>query len=131
MSDKKKEQLGMNPSTAHSALRKEIMFHLAKKLGEDICHQCGEKIETVREFSVEHKIPWMDSEDPKGLFFDMENISFSHLSCNIKAGRKPKQKYFTEEERRIASNKYNREYRKANPESTKKSRKQNYINNGH
>lgn len=27
----------------------------------------------------------MDSEDPVEKFFDLENISFSHLSCNIKA----------------------------------------------
>lgn len=36
---------------------------------------------------IEHKIPWLDSDKPKELFFDLENIGFSHLSCNIKARR--------------------------------------------
>lgn len=38
-------------------------------------------------FSIEHKIPWLDSEDPTGLFFNLDNISFSHKSCNYEAKR--------------------------------------------
>ena len=38
--------------------------------------------------SIEHKIPWLDSDNPKELFFNLEkNIAFSHLSCNISAAR--------------------------------------------
>lgn len=84
---KKSKQLGMNVSTAQGRLRKDIMFHLAQIIGLDICHQCGGVIETVEEFSIEHKIPWLDSEDPKGMFFDLDNIAFSHLSCNVRASR--------------------------------------------
>ena len=40
----------------------------------------------VDEFSVEHKIPWLDSDDPIGLFFSLDNIAFSHHSCNSGAG---------------------------------------------
>lgn len=89
MKDKKAQQLGMNPSTAAHALKKTLMFHLAVKCGMDTCHQCGEKIETHKELSVEHKVAWLDSEDPVELYFDLENIAFSHLSCNIRASRKP------------------------------------------
>ncbi len=39
-------------------------------------------------FSIEHIVPWLDSDDPKGLFFDLNNIAFSHLSCNVGAARK-------------------------------------------
>ncbi len=87
--DKKTLQLGMNPSTAQHALRKELMFHLAKHCNMDICFQCGSTIETSKELSIEHKVPWLDSEDPIGLFFDLDNIAFSHLKCNIAAARHP------------------------------------------
>lgn len=86
----KKKQLGMPIGTATARLKKSIMFELVKKLNLDICYVCKEKIEDESEFSVEHKIPWMYSENPKELFFDIENIAFSHLGCNIGAGRKTK-----------------------------------------
>lgn len=105
-------QLGMNPSTASGALKKEIMFSMAQRLGEDICHQCGNKIETVKEFSIEHIVPWLHSEDPKTTFFSLENIAFSHFLCNVKAGRRAVL-HSTEEERKKAkrdSEKRNRVY---------------------
>ena len=88
MSNKKKtEQLGMSHGTATHRLRKHIMFKFVQMQGCDICFQCGEKIESVDHLSVEHKIPWLDSDDPVGLFFDLSNIAFSHLSCNVGAAR--------------------------------------------
>lgn len=44
----------------------------------------------MEEFSVDHKKEWL-YEDPQ-LFWDLENISFSHLSCNVRANRKPHKK---------------------------------------
>ncbi len=87
--DERHRQLGMNPSTAASALKKDIMFSLIKRLDEDICYQCGKRIETVKELSVEHKTPWLHTENPKETFFDLGNIAFSHLSCNSRAARSP------------------------------------------
>lgn len=81
-------QLGMSHGSACNKLRKQIMFRMMQKCGEDICFQCGEKIESVDTLSVEHKIPWMNSNDPVGLFFDTDNIAFSHLSCNCRAYNK-------------------------------------------
>lgn len=86
MTDKKKQQLGMNPSTAQGRLLKDILWSFVDTSGS-LCFQCGNKMSRDN-FSIEHKIPWLDSEDPVGLFFDMENIGFSHLTCNVKAGRK-------------------------------------------
>lgn len=60
-------------------------------------------------FSIEHKIPWLDSDDPVDLFFNLENIDFSHLLCNSAAKRIPHKKYFTEEERLNAIRKSNTE----------------------
>lgn len=86
-SDKKDSQLGMSNGTATARLRKNILFSMIKKLELDVCFQCGNKIETVDELSIEHKIPWLDSEDPIRLFFDLDNIAFSHLKCNVGAVR--------------------------------------------
>lgn len=87
MSNKKNNQLGMNFGTASNRLRKIIMFELIKRLNLDTCYQCGCKIDNANEFSVEHKIPWLDSENASGLFFDLDNIAFSHLKCNSGAKR--------------------------------------------
>jgi len=79
---KKTEQLGISFSTANSQLRKMIMFKLVQQAGLDICHQCKRKIEEIENFSIEHKVPWLDKENAKELFFDLNNIGFSHTRCN-------------------------------------------------
>lgn len=84
---KKGEQLGMPIGTAQAILRKKVLFNLIVLLGLNKCFQCGEQIDNVNDLSIEHKIPWLDSDDPKGLFFNLENIAFSHLKCNSKARR--------------------------------------------
>jgi hypothetical protein len=81
----KSEQLNMSFGAAGNQLRKSIIFHLIQKCGLDTCYQCGKKITSVDELSIEHKVPWQSSSDPKRLFFDIENIAFSHLKCNVSA----------------------------------------------
>lgn len=83
LNDKKRSQLGMPNGTATARLRKSILFQLVKETGRNICHQCGKEIVSEDELSIEHKIPWLDSENPIELFFDLNNIAFSHLRCNI------------------------------------------------
>jgi hypothetical protein len=85
---KKTEQLKMPIGTATAILRKDILFNLIQKCGLDICFQCGNKIEFVDDLSIEHKVPWLDSNDPVKNFFNLENIAFSHLKCNICSSRK-------------------------------------------
>ncbi len=70
----------MSPSKARGRLIKIILFDLAKRLSLDICFQCGTKIETLDEFTIEHKKPWLHK-DPQ-LFWAVENIAFSHHLCN-------------------------------------------------
>ena len=91
MSSKKQNlQLGGNYSTLMHHLRKSIMFDLCVQAGQNLCYQCYEPIEDIAEFSIEHKIPWLDSETPRELFFDLDNIAFSHLLCNTTAARRYK-----------------------------------------
>lgn len=85
---KKHQQLGESYGTASNKLRKSILFEMLRRLGLDVCFQCRQQIETIRELSIEHKVAWLDSSNPVAMFFDMENIAFSHLSCNISAGRR-------------------------------------------
>ena len=85
---RKNEQLGMNAATAANKLRKLIMFKLLKDSNKNVCYRCGKTIDSVEELSIEHKIPWLHSDNPKELFFDIDNIAFSHLKCNLAASRK-------------------------------------------
>ncbi len=78
----KSEKLGMPHGTANGRLKKAIMFMLVQRLGMDTCYRCGKKIETVKELSIEHIVSWEMAKDPVATFFDLDNIAFSHLSCN-------------------------------------------------
>lgn len=80
--NKKSKVLGMNSTTARSRLVKMILFKLLQDHNLDNCFRCKEKIVDIKDLSIEHKIPWLNSENPIELFFDLDNISFSHLSCN-------------------------------------------------
>ena len=82
MSDKKTLQLGMNPSTASGRLVKDLLWSLIKETGQDACCKCGDPM-SRETFSIEHVTPWLDSEDPVGLYFDLGNIAYSHLRCNV------------------------------------------------
>lgn len=82
---KKTLQLGMNPSTASGRLVKDTLFKLAIEAGY-ACYRCSKPL-TRDTFSIEHKEPWLDSEDPVGTFFDQDNIAFSHLTCNVRESR--------------------------------------------
>ncbi len=100
---KKSEQLGMNDSTASHKLRKLILFSLVQQTNRDICFRYQSKIETVEDLSIEHKVPRLDSNDPISIFFDLNNIAFSHLKCNIAYRRKPNKKYLTDDELKTAN----------------------------
>lgn len=85
---KKAEQLGMPHGTAANRLRKMVLFKLLEEREQNLCFQCGEWIKCSDDLSIEHKIPWLDSDDPASLFFDLGNIAFSHLKCNAGSARR-------------------------------------------
>ncbi|KKL25623.1 hypothetical protein LCGC14_2403400, partial [marine sediment metagenome] len=37
-------------------------------------------IDNIDDFTIEHKIPWLDNDSD--LFWDLDNIAFSHNRCN-------------------------------------------------
>ena len=81
-------QLGMPYGTARNVLNKQLMFTFVQRLGLDTCHQCGKRIESVDNLSVEHKKAWLHEPNAKELFFDLDNIAFSHHKCNSAAARR-------------------------------------------
>ncbi len=83
--DKKTAQLGEPIGTASAKLKKMILFKLVQQCQLDVCYRCGNKIESVDDLSIEHIKNWLNSDDPIGLFYDLSNIAFSHLRCNIAA----------------------------------------------
>jgi len=86
---KKTEQLGMPYGTASGRLLKRLLLRMAQDLHRDMCFRCGKRIETVEEFSIEHKKDWLDvSVD---LFWDLDNIAFSHRVCNVAASKRDSQ----------------------------------------
>lgn len=90
MSNKsKEEQLGMPIGTASARLKKSIMLNLIKKLSQNICYRCNKKIRTPEELSIDHIKNWLHK-SPK-LFWDLNNITFSHRKCN-KSERTPRTK---------------------------------------
>ncbi len=84
---KKGDQLGMPLGTAYAKLRKSVLFKLVKQTNQNVCFHCKKTIESIDEFSIEHKIPWLDNNPD--LFWNLDNIAFSHLTCNVSAARKP------------------------------------------
>ena len=85
--EEKSKQLGMNASTASARLVKDLLYKLVVETGRNGCYRCGKPMSRGT-FSIEHKTPWLHSDDPVRLYFDTENISFSHLSCNVGAARR-------------------------------------------
>lgn len=75
--------LGMPHGTAGHQLRKGLLFKFAAQLGLTVCFNCGKIIESVDDLSIEHKLPWLNADNPREAFFDLDNIAFSHLRCNV------------------------------------------------
>ena len=80
---KREKQLGMSIGTASNRLRKKILFDLVKKTNQDNCYRCNKKITDISNLTIEHKVRWLDSKNPIELFFDLDNIAFSHSKCNV------------------------------------------------
>lgn len=81
--DRRRQKLGMPQGTACNRLVKMILFDLAKRLELTACFRCGHQIESRKEFTIEHMADWEYSDNPQAIFFDLDNISFSHHRCNV------------------------------------------------
>lgn len=82
---RKAELLGEPFGTANNKLRKIVLYELAKQLSLLDCYRCG-KFMVIKDFSIDHKERWGVADDPIKVFYDIENIAFSHGVCNTVAG---------------------------------------------
>lgn len=82
MDNKKSAVLGEHHSTARARLVKMILFKLLVDNNLNNCFRCNQKIDAIKDLSIEHKKAWLNSGNPKELFFDVNNVAFSHLDCN-------------------------------------------------
>jgi len=93
---KKERHVQLGLKTASYKLNKDILFKFIIEAGHN-CFRCGGTL-TRDNFSIDHKIPWLNKENAVELFFDLDNIAFSHRICNSKAARKPHKKYSNKKE---------------------------------
>ena len=100
MSQLKSEKLGMPIGTARARLIKDILWKYVVLCGDDYCYRCGHQILNPLELSIEHKNPWGISDNPLNLYFDLENIAFSHIKCNSIHGSNINRKHSTDLDRR-------------------------------
>jgi hypothetical protein len=122
---KKREQLGMDPGGASVRLNRDLLFKFVMSSGEK-CFRCGGEL-TRETFSIEHKEPWLDSHDPVKLFFDLDNVAFSHKVCNYRAARRPNKKYSSVSEQRKAEWQRQKLVRVYSP----RKRREQYLRTGH
>lgn len=88
-SGKRKDALLGSPhGTANARLRKAILFKYVQLAGHDICFRCARKIDSVNDLSIEHKESWQLAANPVEAFYDLGNVAFSHLRCNVSASDK-------------------------------------------
>ena len=80
--DKKSKQLGMSFGTAGARLKRLIIWSLLVELNLEHCYRC-EQLMSVDTYSIDHDINWLDNDVE--LFWDITNIRYSHLSCNVQA----------------------------------------------
>lgn len=79
--EKANDQLRQNRRTASHKLNRKIMFSLLVETGRGTCVRCECDLNEDT-FSIDHMENWLNSEDPRGLFFDIKNIDFSCKLCN-------------------------------------------------
>ena len=126
---KKQQQLGINPGTASHRLVKDLLFKFVVDAGHK-CFRCDLPL-TRGDFSIEHIVPWLDSNDPAGLYFDLANIAFSHRVCNFAVARKPSKAWSTEDERKERDAKTERNRWQRLPAETQRSvRREKYLRYG-
>jgi 5-methylcytosine-specific restriction endonuclease McrA len=101
--ERSSQQLGMEYTKATTQLKRKLLYHLWP---DKNCFRCGRGM-SIKDFTLDHKDPWRNSPDPQALFFDLDNIAFSHTSCNAAAKRHtprsytPHGKYWEDEQARL------------------------------
>lgn len=81
------QKLGQGFTSARKLLLKKIVWDFIVKCDLNKCFRCGLPM-SFEDYSLEHKVAWYNSEISKDLYFDLDNISYSHAKCNREHGTK-------------------------------------------
>jgi hypothetical protein len=81
---RRSELLGMPFGTACNKLRRMVMFDILQRHEENVCFKCGRIIVKFEDLTLEHKEAWQGGGPT--LFWDLNNIAFSHRQCNMPTG---------------------------------------------
>jgi 5-methylcytosine-specific restriction endonuclease McrA len=90
---KNKLRLGMSHGKANHLLMRSIIFSLVVRSDRDRCYRCGHVILRPELLSIDHVEPWRHG-DSTDLFWNLENIAFSHQVCN--SGARGPRRFHTE-----------------------------------
>lgn len=125
----KRPRLKLLRKRSRHTLAQDILFDFIVKAGH-VCFRCGKKLNR-NDFTIEHKVPWLGEENYLELYYDLENIAYSHLGCNIAAARKPTKKHNSVEERKAFKLKRARElWNELDKDFRKARRKRSYEKYG-
>jgi len=124
----KSQALGMSHGKAANKLRKIILFSFICYLNLNKCYRCEKQIKDIEDLSIEHKTAWLHAEDPYETFFDLNNIAFSHLKCNIRGDNEPYPEHL--KGAKLNSARHKRHWLKMSLEERKKNRRKRYIKYG-
>lgn len=83
---KYEKQLGMDLGTAQHRLRKQVLFRLVKETCGIKCYRCSKDM-SEDDFTLDHKVAWRNSPKAEALFWDSDNVAWSHSVCNTQASR--------------------------------------------
>ena len=86
--DKDQKQLGMNIAVAQRKLVRMLLFRELVLTERNICFRCKQEIETLKELSLDHIQPWRSQANPVESFFSVDNVAYSHVSCNKKVPKR-------------------------------------------
>lgn len=75
------KNLGMSYDNAYHKLIKKLLFTTLTINNFNICSKCNKDIENVDDLDICHRLSWLDSDNPKELFFDVNNVVFNHMDC--------------------------------------------------
>jgi len=79
-SERRRAVLGEAWSTANYRLNRDLLYHYVQLTGVR-CWHCGKHMPRD-DFTIEHKVNWLNHPEGKRLFSDPDNITFSHSLCN-------------------------------------------------
>lgn len=85
MDKKYRKLLGEDAITLLRRINRKILFETIKEKNINICYGCGHLIERYEDCTIEHKVSWLNLDNDgksQELFWDLDNIAFSHHWCN-------------------------------------------------